>query len=68
MKDAGYGQGYRYAHDEPGGVADMECLPDELVGEPARYEPTDRGWEARISERLAEIRRHEVRGDPIVLM
>jgi putative ATPase len=57
MKDAGYGQGYRYAHDEPGGVADMECLPEELTGEPARYQPTDRGWEARISERLEEIRR-----------
>jgi putative ATPase len=57
MKDAGYGGGYRYAHDEPGGVAPMECLPDDLVGQPARYEPTDRGWEGRIRERLAEIRR-----------
>jgi hypothetical protein len=27
------------------------------VGQPARYEPTDRGWEGRIRERLAEIRR-----------
>ena len=56
MKDAGYGEGYRYAHDEEGAVSDLECLPDELVG--ARfYDPTDRGWEARIRERMAEIRK-----------
>jgi putative ATPase len=55
MKDAGYGDGYRYAHDEPGGVADMDCLPEELAG--ARfYQPTDHGWEARIKERLREIK------------
>ena len=56
MKDAGYGHGYRYAHDEKGAVADLQCLPDELVG--ARfYQPTAYGWEARIGERMAEIRR-----------
>jgi putative ATPase len=56
MKDAGYGAGYRYAHDERGAVADLECLPDELAG--ARfYQPTPYGWEARIRERLAEIGR-----------
>ncbi len=33
----------------------MECLPDDLAG--ARfYEPTRYGWEARIGERMAEIR------------
>jgi putative ATPase len=54
MRSAGYGEGYRYAHDEADGVADMECLPEGLEG--ARfYEPTDRGWEARIRERLREI-------------
>jgi putative ATPase len=56
MRQAGYGAGYRYAHDEPGGVAAIQCLPDALRG--ARfYEPTERGWEARIRERLAEIAR-----------
>jgi putative ATPase len=55
MKDAGYGAGYRYAHDERGAVADLQCLPDDLAG--ARfYEPTGYGWEARIGERMAEIR------------
>ncbi len=54
MGDVGYGAGYRYAHDEPGAVADLDCLPAELVG--ARfYEPTAEGWEARIAERLADI-------------
>jgi putative ATPase len=56
MQEAGYGEGYRYAHDEEGAVADLECLPGELVG--ARfYEPTGYGWEARIAERMAEIRK-----------
>jgi putative ATPase len=56
MKGAGYGEGYRYAHDEDGAVADLECLPEELVGT-RFYEPTEYGWEARIAERMAEIRR-----------
>ena len=56
MKNAGYGEGYRYAHDERGAVADLECLPEELAGT-SFYKPTEYGWEARIRERLAEIRR-----------
>ena len=55
MREAGYGEGYRYAHDEPGGVAPMESLPDVLVGETRYYRPTDRGWETRIRARLVEI-------------
>jgi len=55
MREIGYGDGYRYGHDEPGGVAPMESLPDELVGKTQFYRPTDRGWEARIRERLVEI-------------
>ncbi|MCD4750426.1 MAG: replication-associated recombination protein A [Thermoanaerobaculales bacterium] len=57
MKDAGYGDGYRYAHDEPGGVAVLECLPEPLAGKTRFYRPTDRGWEGRIRERLKEIER-----------
>jgi len=56
MKEAGYGEGYRYAHDEQGAVADLECLPEELVGT-RFYEPTEHGWEVRIRERIEEIRR-----------
>ncbi|MEL6905841.1 MAG: replication-associated recombination protein A [Planctomycetota bacterium] len=32
MKDAGYGKGYRYAHDDPNAQDEMECLPPSLVG------------------------------------
>ena len=55
MKSVGYGDGYHYAHDEPGGVADMPCLPEELEGV-RFYRPTEHGWEARIRERLREIK------------
>ncbi len=54
MKDAGYGEGYRYAHDEATGVAAMKCLPVELA-DTTFYRPTGRGWERRIRERLKEI-------------
>ena len=54
MKDAGYGKGYHYAHDEASGVSDLQCLPDELEGVNF-YRPTDHGWEHRIGERLKEI-------------
>jgi putative ATPase len=54
MREAGYGTGYRYAHDEPGAVGNMECLPDQLVGS-RFFHPTEEGWETRIRQRLQEI-------------
>nr|WP_239477707.1 replication-associated recombination protein A [Sutterella massiliensis] len=52
MKDLGYHQGYRYAHDEPGAFAAGEIyLPEGLEGM-KWYEPTDRGLEARIRTKL----------------
>ncbi len=51
MKDLGYGKGYRYAHDEEGGIADQQHLPDELGGR-RYYEPTDSGYEAEIAKRM----------------
>ncbi|MCK5771842.1 replication-associated recombination protein A [Algiphilus sp.] len=56
MKDLGYGKGYRYDHDEPEAhAAGQQFLPDALVG--ARfYEPTDRGIESRVRERLRQLR------------
>ncbi len=60
-KELGHGDGYRYAHDEPGGVADLDCLPDDLVGREF-YRPGEWGFEAKMRERLAEIgRRRGVR-------
>ncbi|MDH5209527.1 MAG: recombination factor protein RarA, partial [Burkholderiaceae bacterium] len=56
MKELGYGEGYRYAHDEPEGYAAGErYLPDGMA--PVRwYEPTDHGVEQRIRERLQYLR------------
>lgn len=54
-KQLGHGAGYRYAHDEPHGVAPQQHLPDELAGT-RYYEPTDRGYERSVGERLTRIR------------
>jgi len=51
----GRGDGYRYAHDEPGGVSDQRLLPDALAGR-RFYAPTERGFEAELGRRLAELR------------
>jgi putative ATPase len=51
MKELHYGKGYRYAHDETDAVADMPCLPPALEGR-RYYEPTDRGLEREIKQRL----------------
>jgi putative ATPase len=56
MKDVGYGEGYRYAHDETEGVAEMSCLPEHLQ-ERRYYEPTDRGIEGRIKDALERARK-----------
>ena len=56
MKDLGYSEGYRYAHDEEGKVADMDCLPDSLQGR-RWYQPTQEGREKQLAARLEEIRR-----------
>ncbi|WP_163276110.1 replication-associated recombination protein A [Cellulomonas iranensis] len=51
----GHGKGYVYAHDEPHAVAAQQYLPDELVGT-RYYEPSDRGFERSVAERVARIR------------
>jgi putative ATPase len=57
MKGLDYGKGYKYAHDEAGGVAaDMECLPPAQAGRQF-YAPTNRGHEVEIRRRLEEIRK-----------
>jgi putative ATPase len=55
MKNIGYGKGYQYAHDREDKVTDMACLPDSLAGK-IYYHPTDQGFEARLRQRLEEIR------------
>ena len=57
MKELGYGEGYRYAHDEPGAIAAGETYLPEGVAAQRWYHPSDRGAEARIAQRLDELRR-----------
>ncbi|WP_205478497.1 replication-associated recombination protein A [Sphingomonas arenae] len=58
MKDIGYGRGYAYDHDEQAGFSGQDYWPEGMS--PQRfYEPTDRGFEAKVAERLrywAELR------------
>jgi putative ATPase len=56
MANLGYGRGYQYAHDAEEKVTDMTCLPESLAGR-SYYKPTDQGFEARIRQRMEEIRR-----------
>jgi putative ATPase len=52
MKDIGYGANYAYDHDQPEGFSGDNYWPEEMT--PAKfYEPTERGFEKRIAERLA---------------
>jgi putative ATPase len=51
MKTVGYGKGYAYDHDADEGFSGQHYWPEEM--EPQEfYEPTDRGFEARVKERL----------------
>jgi putative ATPase len=52
----GRGEGYRYAHDQPGAVGDQPLLPEGLRGR-RFYEPTDRGFEEELGRRLGELRK-----------
>jgi putative ATPase len=56
MKNVGYGEGYKYAHNFEEKVTDMTCLPDNLASR-TYYKPTDQGFEQRLRARLDEIRK-----------
>src|SRR6187200_3249959 len=51
MKNVGYGKGYAYDHDADEGFSGQDYWPDEMEPQ-SFYEPTDRGFEARVRERL----------------
>jgi putative ATPase len=56
MKNLGYGEGYRYVHNEAGGFAAGETyFPDDMKAQ-RFYEPVDRGMEAKIKEKLDSLR------------
>jgi putative ATPase len=56
MKGLGYGKGYRYAHDEEGAYAAGEHYFPDGMPDITFYEPTDRGLEAKIREKLEALR------------
>lgn len=55
MKDLGYGQGYKYAHDYPGNIVKQEYLPEVMKGT-IYYRPTANGYEGKIKEWLERYR------------
>jgi putative ATPase len=62
MKDIGYGKGYAYDHDSEDAFSGSDYWPEEMDPQ-SFYEPSDRGFEARIRERLEfwEKRREELK-------
>jgi putative ATPase len=56
MKELGFGEEYRYAHDEPDAYAAGESYLPEGMPEPGWYRPTPRGMEAQIREKLMHLR------------
>jgi putative ATPase len=55
MKDIGYGRGYQYAHDFKDAFTPQDYLPVELRGR-IFYQPSDRGYERTVKERLERWR------------
>lgn len=60
MKDLGYGKLYRYAHDEPDAYAAGETYLPEGMAEPGWYQPTPRGLEGKIADKLAFLRAQDI--------
>lgn len=56
LKELGHGKGYRYAHDEPDAFSKGQTYFPEEMGEKIYYEPTDRGLEIKIKEKLKQLR------------
>lgn len=63
MKQLGYGKLYRYAHDEPDAYAAGETYLPEGLGEPGWYQPTPRGLEGKVAEKLAYLRQLDAEAD-----
>lgn len=59
MKEVGYGKGYQYAHDFPDAIVVQEHLPESIRGK-RFYQPTDRGFEQTIKERMEEVSRKKL--------
>lgn len=56
MKEIGYNEGYKYAHDYEEGLTEMTCLPESL-SDREYYKPTEQGFEERFKKRLEYIKK-----------
>ncbi len=63
MKEMGYSEGYRHAHAEQDAVTGMQCLPAGLKDR-VFYEPTNRGFEQRVKERLEWLKQQKAGREP----
>jgi len=63
MKDLGYGQGYRYAHDEPDALAPGQTHFPDTMAPRTYYEPVPRGLELKLREALERIRQRTKQDD-----
>ena len=63
MKNLGYGKDYRYAHDEDEGYAAGESYFPDGMERPSWYQPTSRGLEAKIREKLEHLRSLDANAD-----
>ncbi len=62
MKEMGYSKGYKHAHKDSSAFTDMECMPPGLR-QTSFYEPTDRGFELRLKERLDWLKKRRAESE-----
>ena len=62
MKEMGYSKGYKHAHKDSSAFTDMECMPPG-VRQTVFYEPTDRGFEQRLRERLDWLKKRRAESE-----
>ena len=63
MKEMGYGKGYQHAHKLSAAFTDMVCMPPALIGT-VFYQPTERGFEQKLGERLEWLRKRRAESQP----
>jgi putative ATPase len=62
MKEIGYSKGYKHAHKDSSAFTDMICMPPSLQ-QTAFYQPTDRGFEQRLKERLEWLKKRRAQSE-----
>jgi putative ATPase len=62
MKNVGYGDGYKYAHDFENSITNLQCLPDSLV-DTVFYSPTNNGREAKLKNWMSHLKEMRKKSD-----